>query len=105
MFGKICGMERRISITLGRVVLLLLTGMSIVGVISVWLFARTMLYLLGETAFPTVVAESFWICIWLVFVEAAIIVVAVILCLAFGPLVRKAKRKAKDAAMKYSNRW
>ena len=84
MFGKMCGVERRISITLRNFVLLHLTGMSIVGILAVCLFVHVMLDHLGETAFPFVVAESFWICIWLVFVEAAIIVIATILFLAFG---------------------
>ena len=81
MFGRICGVERRISITLRNFVLLHLTGMSIVGILAVCLFVHVMLDHLGETAFPFVVAESFWICVWLVVAEAAIIVIAIILFL------------------------
>ena len=55
--------------------------MSIVGILAVCLFVRVMLDHLGETAFPFVVAESFWICAWLVVAEAAIIVIAIILFL------------------------
>ena len=55
--------------------------MSIVGILAVCLFVHVMLDHLGEAAFPFVVAESFWICVWLVVAEAAIIVIAIILFL------------------------
>ena len=88
-----CGMKRRINLTLGNAVLFLLTGMSIVGILAVCLFVRAMLDLLGETAFPSVVAESFWICVWLVVTKAAIIVIATILFFVFWPQSKTESQK------------
>ena len=88
-----CGMKRRINLTLGNAVLFLLTGMSIVGILAVCLFVRAMLDHLGETAFPSVVAESFWICVWLVVTKAAIIVIATILFFFFWPQSKTESQK------------
>ena len=73
-----CCMKRRISITLGNVVLLLLTGMSLVGALSVRLFAHIMQACWGETAFPTIVSECFWVCVWLALVEVVFVAVVAI---------------------------
>ena len=89
-----CGMKRRINLTLGNAVLFLLTGMSIVGILAAYLFVRAMLDHLGETAFPSVVAETFWICVWLVVTEAALIVIAAILFMVFGSQSKTESQKA-----------
>ena len=89
-----CGMKRRINLTLGNAVLFLLTGMSIVGILAACLFVRAMLDHLGETAFPSVVAETFWICVWLVVTEAALIVIAAILFMVFGSQSKTESQKA-----------
>ena len=94
MFGRMCGMKRRINLTLGNAVLFLLTGMSIVGILAACLFVRAMLDHLGETAFPSVVAETFWICVWLVVTEAALIVIAAILFMVFGSQSKTESQKA-----------
>ena len=89
-------MERRNGITIGHVVLLLLTGMSIVGALSVCLFARAMLYLLGETSFPSVVSESFWICIWLMVAEASVVVAVAVAFWLQGVCSKKHKVKEHE---------
>ena len=89
-----CGMKHQINLALGNAVLFLLTGMSIVGILAACLFIRAMLAHLGETAFPSVVAETFWICVWLVVTEAALIVIAAFLFLVFWSRSKTESQKA-----------
>lgn len=52
-----------------------LSGMTVVAVVSVVLGSRILFDREGETAFPTVVAEYFWIGIWLILSAAIVLLV------------------------------
>ena len=52
--------------------LVVLGGMAVVSVVSVYLGSRVLFAREGELAFPTIVAEYFWIGVWL-FLSAAIV--------------------------------
>ena len=52
-----------------------LGGMTVVSVVSLGLGARVLFDREGETAFPTIVAEYFWIGVWLVLSSMAVLLV------------------------------
>lgn len=52
-----------------------LGGMAVVSAVSVALGARVLFAREGETAFPTIVAEYFWIGVWLVLSAVAVLLV------------------------------
>ena len=54
---------------------MLFLGMNAVACVSIWLFVRMLFDQLGETAFPTIVAEVFWICVWILIAETGFLVV------------------------------
>ena len=56
-----------------------LGGMAVVSVVSLGLGARVLFDREGETAFPTIVAEYFWIGVWLFLSAAAVLLVGWIL--------------------------
>ena len=58
---------------------IILGGMAIVSVISLGLGARVLFDREGETAFPTIVAEYFWIGVWLFLSAAAVLLVGWVL--------------------------
>ena len=55
--------------------LVILGGMAVVSAVSVVLGARVLFDREGETAFPTIVAEYFWIGVWLVLSAMAVLLV------------------------------
>ena len=73
----ICGMEKKCQkwIPSRDALFALLVGLNVNGIMAVSLFSRVLLDYLGETAIPTVISEVFWICIWLVMAELAMLIV------------------------------
>ena len=67
--------KSRSKVSLRAHLLGLFLGMNVIAVLSVVLFCRVFLEQLGETAFPAVVSETFWICVWLFFAVLTITVV------------------------------
>ena len=68
-------MKHHINISVGKFLLVLLVSMSIIALLSVILFSGSMFYHMGETAFPVVVSEAFWVCLWLLLAELGIALV------------------------------
>ena len=60
--------------------LVILGGMAVVSAVSVVLGARVLFDREGETAFPTIVAEYFWIGVWLVLSAMAVLLVGWVSC-------------------------
>ena len=70
-----CGMKHHINLSVRRFLFVLLLCMSIIALLSVVLFSRAMFHHMGETAFPVVVSEAFWVCAWLLLAELGIALV------------------------------
>ena len=67
--------KSQITVPVGTALFTLFVGMSCVGMLEMGLFVRVLFDYLGETAFPTIVAECFWIGVWVVAVELALLAV------------------------------
>ena len=70
-----CGMKHRINLSVRRFLFVLLLSMNIIALLSVVLFSGAMFHHMGETAFPVVVSEAFWVCVWLLLAELGIALV------------------------------
>ncbi len=70
-----------------------LGGMAVVSVVSVVLGSRVLFAREGETAFPTIVSEYFWIGVWLFLLAAAVLLVGWAL---FWVLARRISRPLSE---------
>ena len=68
-------MKHHINLSVGRFLFVLLLSMTIIALLSVVLFSGAMFHHMGETAFPVVVSEAFWVCVWLLLTELGIALV------------------------------
>ena len=75
-----------------------LGGMAVVSAVSLFLGARVLFDREGETAFPTVVAEYFWIAVWVLVTALAVLAVGWILfCLLARRFARPIARLTESA--------
>lgn len=77
---------------------IILGGMAVVSVVSLGLGARVLFDREGETAYPTIVAEYFWIGVWLFLSAAAVLLVGwALLWLLARRISRPIARLTEDA--------